>query len=166
MGKAQSRQTHCKRGHEFTPENTYVTSQGGRSCRACSTIKSREFEERHRDSRSYSVRGNPTKSQLYCLTSKLKKHGLTVEDYNRMLARQGGVCAICGEGNFERQEGKDTRRLELDHDHATNVARELLCGSCNRGLGLFKDDSEKLQKAAEYLRRHREIAALERLVIA
>jgi hypothetical protein len=29
----QARQTHCKRGHEFTPENTY--RQKGRNSRAC-----------------------------------------------------------------------------------------------------------------------------------
>lgn len=41
--------THCKRGHEFTPENTYVRKGIGtnRSCRACRVIKGREFRERH-----------------------------------------------------------------------------------------------------------------------
>lgn len=27
--------THCRRGHEFTPENTYVSPKGHRSCRTC-----------------------------------------------------------------------------------------------------------------------------------
>lgn len=30
----QARKTHCKRGHEFTPENTY-SWRGGRICRSC-----------------------------------------------------------------------------------------------------------------------------------
>lgn len=30
-----ARKTHCKRGHEFTTENTYVNSSGHRKCRAC-----------------------------------------------------------------------------------------------------------------------------------
>ena len=29
--------THCIRGHEFTPENTYYPKRGGRVCRACNS---------------------------------------------------------------------------------------------------------------------------------
>ncbi len=38
--------THCKRGHEFTPENTYVTSSGSRSCRVCLAIHRAKYESR------------------------------------------------------------------------------------------------------------------------
>jgi hypothetical protein len=31
----RAQQTHCTHGHEFTPENTYVTATGWRRCRAC-----------------------------------------------------------------------------------------------------------------------------------
>lgn len=34
-GWAHRRRTHCKRGHEFTPENTYIPPSGGRQCRSC-----------------------------------------------------------------------------------------------------------------------------------
>jgi hypothetical protein len=33
--------THCKRGHEFTLENTYVRKSGGRLCRVCQKNKAR-----------------------------------------------------------------------------------------------------------------------------
>lgn len=36
-GKGQKK-THCIRGHEYTPENTYVNPRGWRSCRACRKI--------------------------------------------------------------------------------------------------------------------------------
>lgn len=34
-----ARKTHCKRGHEFTPENTYVSKTGARTCRTCERAK-------------------------------------------------------------------------------------------------------------------------------
>jgi hypothetical protein len=37
----QSAKTHCPRGHEYTPANTYIL-RGGRTCRACGAEKARE----------------------------------------------------------------------------------------------------------------------------
>lgn len=31
--------THCKRGHEFTPENIYMDRKGARQCRICMKIR-------------------------------------------------------------------------------------------------------------------------------
>ena len=39
----QARKTHCNRGHEFTPENTYRwRDSGARACRACRRVTARE----------------------------------------------------------------------------------------------------------------------------
>lgn len=68
----------------------------------------------------------------------------TVEEYADLLELQGGRCAIC-----RRWPGK--RRLAVDHCHATGTVRGLLCMRCNAGLGLFRDDFEAMQAAADYL---------------
>lgn len=34
-----SSKTHCKRGHEFTEENTYKVLTGGRKCRRCESLR-------------------------------------------------------------------------------------------------------------------------------
>lgn len=76
--------------------------------------------------------------------------------YQRMLAEQGGGCAICG--GLE----DDGRALAFDHDHACcpgkgscgKCVRQLLCGRCNRAIGLLNDSPERLEAAAAYLRRH------------
>lgn len=44
----QARKTHCKNGHEFTPENTIIRPEGGRKCRECSLINARRQRERNR----------------------------------------------------------------------------------------------------------------------
>lgn len=43
---ANAAKTHCARGHEFTPENTYRTRRGSRACRECQRQATREWRER------------------------------------------------------------------------------------------------------------------------
>ena len=75
-----------------------------------------------------------------------KQYGITLEEYNNMLEAQDYKCAICG--NEDEIEG---RRLAIDHCHSTGNVRGLLCGKCNRGLGLFYDNQELLKQAIQYL---------------
>lgn len=45
-GADQRAKTHCKNGHEFSSENTYITPSGSRACRTCKRIVQREYEIR------------------------------------------------------------------------------------------------------------------------
>jgi hypothetical protein len=45
----QKNQTHCKRGHEFTDENTYKTTRGSRSCRVCLRALWRKYDRAARE---------------------------------------------------------------------------------------------------------------------
>ena len=47
-----ARKTHCKHGHEFTPENTYVDKQGGRQCKTCSIESHRRRRAQKKEQRS------------------------------------------------------------------------------------------------------------------
>lgn len=83
------------------------------------------------------------------------RYGITIYEYNDMLAAQGGVCAICEnpEIQIDTRNGK-LRDLAVDHSHETQKVRGLLCSLCNVGTGYFKDDPERLDAAANYLRSH------------
>ncbi len=70
-----------------------------------------------------------------------RKYGISLEDYQAMADKQNQLCAICG-------EKKD---LHVDHNHASGMIRGLLCGDCNRALGLFSDSTDVLRKAILYL---------------
>lgn len=83
-------------------------------------------------------------------TNLKKNYGLTIDEYEQMLAAQNGVCAICGTPPTNERGGK----LHVDHDHETGEVRKLLCGKCNHGLGSFDDDPAKLQAAIAYLQDH------------
>ncbi len=73
--------------------------------------------------------------------------GITLEEYNEMLEKQNHVCGICG--NYETCYRNKV--LSVDHSHDTGHIRGLLCNTCNRALGLFKEDIETLTKAINYL---------------
>ncbi len=39
--------THCPSGHEYTPENTFVTTAGRRKCKACGKVyRKRQYQEK------------------------------------------------------------------------------------------------------------------------
>lgn len=75
---------------------------------------------------------------------------ITFADYERMLAAQGGVCALCRQPETVVQHGR-VARLSVDHDHRTGRVRGLLCRACNTTLGRFNDDPELFRRALDYL---------------
>ena len=85
----------------------------------------------------------------YALDRVLIKFNLTREKYNKLIA---GGCAICGRIDEE---------FHIDHCHKTNKFRGILCESCNRGLGFFKDNSNTLLRAAVYLEKFNKIEELD-----
>lgn len=72
------------------------------------------------------------------------KWGLTREFFEELKPRLGGPCEICGAMGV----------MHIDHDHATNTFRGLLCRHCNYLLGNARDRIDLLEKAIGYLRSH------------
>lgn len=83
-----------------------------------------------------------------------KLYGITIDEYDSLLASQGGVCAIC-EKSGDQVHGTTGRAfsLSVDHDHETGHVRGILCNNCNRALGLFGDSAELLKSGIRYLER-------------
>lgn len=124
---------------------------GKRKCSACKEYQSPESYGSNKDSKdglSYSCRDCAADNQ------RRIKYGITSAQYNKMLADQGGRCAVCG--SLGCQSGK---KLAVDHDHGCcpgkkscgQCIRKLLCQKCNQALGLFGDDPDLLRKAAGYI---------------
>lgn len=75
-----------------------------------------------------------------------RNYGLTLDEYNKVLAFQFNRCAIC---KRDRKEFKN--RFAVDHCHTTGLLRGLLCWGCNKALGVFRDNLARLKEAAAYL---------------
>lgn len=100
--------------------------------------------ERHRNSSKRWAANNREKAR----DSRLKSvYGLPIGDYERLLAEQGGGCAICG----TTVPGSRTERFHVDHCHDTGEVRGLLCSGCNMGIGQLKHDQARLLSAQAYL---------------
>lgn len=85
-----------------------------------------------------------------------KTYGLSVDQYETLLAAQGHACAICGVPASELRRGQKAAELSVDHDHVTGAVRGLLCLPCNAALAtLDRPDWPQWFRAANaYLGRH------------
>lgn len=122
----------CKGNGEGTPQP--VTAFGKHAwCRSCNNRNAREKQA----------------------WANIKRNGrpFTRTDYDEAIAAQEGKCAICE--CTRPADATDERGLVPDHDHETLEFRAILCGTCNRGIGLMYEDPELLRAAANYIDRFR-----------
>lgn len=79
--------------------------------------------------------------------NKWALYKLSKEDFLKIALKQGNRCASCGV-----DAGENTHLLCVDHDHATNEIRGLLCHDCNTAAGWLYDDPVNAENLAHYLR--------------
>ena len=112
--------------------------------------KYKENPIKYQDSRLKWGKQNPEKKKRVNKNSVLKcRYGISLEIYEQMLKRQNGVCEICN------QKCKTKPSLSVDHCHATQKVRGLLCHACNTTIGHMKDSTELLLKAVKYLEKYK-----------
>lgn len=135
MASKEKRKEYSSRYYEKHKEEVKKRTKEHPSC-----IKARE-----------NYRKKPETQALYRNNMLMKTYGITSEDYERMLEEQEFCCAGCNTHQLELKQ-----RLHVDHDHETGVVRGLLCGNCNRALGLVKDNIKTLQSLINYLGKQNE----------
>jgi len=105
-----------------------------------------KFAEQNKTWRSKNVE----KLRLYEIK---RKFDLSLEEYEELLCKQNGACAIC-ECPETATRGGVVRKLAVDHCHDTGKVRGLLCSNCNTGIGKLKDRASLVLKAYKYLEKH------------
>lgn len=96
------------------------------NCAVCGSTRISPRDKEHKEWRCATEANN---------RSKLYKRAYRA---SRLLANR---CAIC----------RCEKKLCWDHDHTSLQYRGTLCGTCNIGLGMFKDNPELLRRAILYL---------------
>lgn len=139
--------THCDHGHELTPGNLKKRSNGTYRCRPC-----------HND---YQVRLNNTKRpalrEYQRERQRFWRYGITAEQFDELLEKQGGACALCGRTEPDHKFG-----WQLDHDHNCCPTKARSCGKCVRGILCFRCNNTVLPivegpllgRATDYLAAH------------
>jgi len=125
------------RGCRKPPDcGVYAKYQRGCRCEKCRAANSENEKKRRATPHGRrSVRNSQLKT----------KFGIDINQFESMCSAQGGLCAICGEGD---------KPLCVDHSHDSGMVRGILCKQCNAAIGLLGDSSACLRRAAEYLEIH------------
>jgi hypothetical protein len=147
---------HCsnkncsKQGQLLSKDNFYITNNKYSSqCKSCKKQYGRNYDRsRHNDPKRKAHQKKY--HQIYHLKYD---YDLSVEDHDKMLKQQNGCCKIC---NVFKEEKYNRKGLFVDHCHATNKVRGLLCSACNHLLGMVKDDTQILEAAIRYLKESKE----------
>ena len=137
--------------------DAYKTGTGPKYCTKCDTPKPANRE--HFDYCPHTWDNLQSWCTECCKVSTQKHrvwkvYGITLEERDAMLAAQGGVCSICGQGGFQWGAKRKEIGWNIDHDHSTGAIRSILCGLCNVGIGNLREDAKILRSAIEYLETH------------
>lgn len=129
MGKTTkgARNPICLRGHDKS-----VTGYDGGNGNTCSECRRQRIKKK------------PSKEQQRAVHLKYS-YGITPAQYDEMYLKQHGKCIIC-------EAFRD--RLFVDHNHATDEVRQLLCRNCNASLGLLAENVDSMKRMIEYVERH------------
>lgn len=100
---------------------------------------------------------NPEHVKEKYIQRRFRQYGVTQEWYDKTLAAQGGMCAICG--STDPKSNGDTFHIDHNHNCCSNgcnscgkCVRGLLCSVCNTWLGLI-EKKDWVTKAKAYLRK-------------
>lgn len=116
--------------HRLSPDGKQTT------CKSCMNEQTKEYYNKNKDKIDNKNRGNNLR-RLY---------GISLQQYNELLDKQHGCCAIC-----DRHREEFDRHFSVDHNHATNEIRGLLCTYCNHRVVGRHRDGVLLRKIADYV---------------
>jgi hypothetical protein len=159
----------CCRCHEAKPLDNYHNNRRTKDGKGvwCKSCQADYYKKRGAYRTSNGLcrdHGHPVAACVQCprmdRLGSLRRYQMTPQEYEDILARQSGGCAICGRTPKDFAKPKNNyreRHLPVDHDHETGTVRGILCTNCNTAIGKAQDSPEILEKMADYIRRSRRL---------
>ena len=138
----------CKECFSISARNWEKSEQGKASLKRWKDLNADKIRQYRETAKDRPIKGMSHKD-YYRNCWLHSKYGITLAQYDEILAVQDGKCAICGNGKSVRKEKEFP--LSVDHDHETGRIRGLLCHNCNVALGSLRNSVPLLQKAITYL---------------
>jgi len=136
----------CKKVKDLDEFSTMkVRGKIASHCRECNREMLNEYydtENGKKIKKQQYVRNKTT----YKNSTLKRKFGISLDEYNQILIKQGGGCAICG-----KTEKENKKMLAVDHCHETNKNRSLLCSSCNICIGFIEKNKLDIDAIKNYL---------------
>lgn len=132
-------------------------------CKTCRNPQSKAWRDRNPEKvKETNIKYKEYRENYYSKEERKRKYkdanlkysfGITLEQYEKMLLEQNGVCKICKNPETSGNNQKTgVSRLAVDHCHETGKIRSLLCGKCNRSLGLLEENISVLERMIGYIR--------------
>ena len=153
----------CDCGHHNLPKMTPEEARA-RKTEQMRTWRA-ENPERNRENWQRSKAKRRSKQQDYERTvqaplRRVRRHGLTPEEFMFLFAEQGGRCYLCSKPLSLEKSKNGKQKIHIDHDHSCcpgitscgDCVRGLACPGCNTAIGIFGDSPERLEHAAAALR--------------
>jgi hypothetical protein len=113
-------ETRCTKCGETKPNSAFRFLKHSLYCRQCENVRDRKYKR--------------VRKPYYRRVCHLKKYGLTIDVFNRLVRLQHGCCKIC---KRKFTQNKDAVPC-VDHCHHLGHTRAILCRRCNIAEGILK----------------------------
>ncbi len=143
--RTQPKEKECSYCKIIKPIDMFSSRAGSQKhlfkswCKDCSYIENTTWRQENKE-KVLEYRAK----DIWNLKKRCSRYNITEKQFLDALSTQNSCCKIC-------DSTISIDNSAIDHNHSTGEIRGILCKTCNRALGMFKDSPKILEKALDYL---------------
>lgn len=159
---------HCNKCNTFKPTESFGKDRGRKSgltsaCKECRNPQSKLWRDKNPEKvkeinkvskmKRKEYYSSPERKAKYRNSYLQRAFGITSAEYEEILKKQNGACAICNEYKLAPHRSF----MPVDHSHETGKIRGILCNGCNQAIGIFEERKDLLENAIRYLKNNQRL---------